>query len=349
MSWRRVTLSVIALIAALIGLIGIATSALAAPSATGAPKEGAKVTLSQTSIDGPAIMATYGLATVLAWTGTDSGHHINLMTSGDGLHYTNKVTLPETSLWRPAIAFIDTGRGAPYGTIVLAWTGTDSRHTLNLEFLKMPGYVVVQKVTLWGEWSFTAPAVTTVNGDINSHIYLAWAGTDPAHTLNVIHRTTNPVTQSKRILWGWSSVSRPNLSTDLSSGAVKPLLMSWTGVNNRIYFAGSSDGATWPQPSASPLTAQSAWAPTMVGFNSTTIPTHWVAWTGNGSASSHSISVRYTQHFPSWSDTGAQATLGEWAISSPALAFGGGATSVLLIAWTGTDSAHHLNVAVLTV
>jgi hypothetical protein len=344
MSWRRLTVALIALSAAVVGLARMTSLAGAQASVTsGAPKEATKVVLADTSIDGPAIMATYAPATVLAWTGTDSAHRINLMTSSDGLHYGNKITLNETSLWRPAIAFIDSGRGAPYGTIVLAWTGTDANHTLNIEFLKTPGYTFVQKIILKGETSFTAPAITTINGDINSDIYLAWAGTDNAHTLNVIHRTTNPVTQSKKTLWGWSSVSRPNIYTDLSS-TTKPLLMSWTGVNHHIYFANSANGVTWSEPSASPLSAQTAWAPSMVGFNSTTAPTHWVAWTGNADATSHSIHVMYTQHYPNWSDTGAQAAIGEYAISSPELAFSGH----VLLAWTGVDPLHELNVAVLT-
>ncbi|HEX9037531.1 MAG TPA: hypothetical protein VF808_11130 [Ktedonobacterales bacterium] len=351
MLWRRFAMTGLALGAALLTLISASSLAHAAPSATyGPPKEGTKVVLADTSIDGPAIMATYAPETVLAWTGTDSGRHINLMTSSDGLHYGNKITLPESSLWRPAIAFIDSGRGAPYGTIVLAWTGTDAKHTLNIEFLKMPGYSVVQKVTLWGEWSFTAPAISSINGDVNSDIYLSWAGTDPAHTLNVIHRTTNPETQSKHILWGWSSVSRPNLDKDLSSSAVKPLLMSWTGVNHRIYFASSSDGAIWSEPSASPLTYQSVWAPSMIGFHSTALPTHWLAWTGDGSAGSRRITVKYTQNFPTWSDAGSQTTLSEWAISSPELTYNSyGTENTLLLAWTGTDDAHHLNVATITV
>ena len=225
-------------------------------------KEGTKVTLADTSIDGPAIMRTYSPATVLAWTGTDAGRHINLMTSGDGLHYGNKITLPEMSLWRPAIAFIDTGRGDPYYTILLAWTGTDSAHTLNLEFISMPGYHVAQKITFWGETSFTAPALASINGDVNSDIFLAWAGTDTAHTLNVIHRSTlPPVAQDKHTLWGWSSISRPNLSRDASPSNPYGLILSWTGTTNRISFANSTDMVHWSMPSTSPLTYKSAWAP----------------------------------------------------------------------------------------
>ena len=350
MSWRRFAITLIALLTAVVSLVGVTDLAHASPQATfGPPKEGTKVTLADTSIDGPAIMRTYSPATVLAWTGTDAAHHLNLMTSSDGLHYGNKIILPEMSLWRPAIAFIDTGRGSPYYTILLAWTGTDKAHTLNLEFIKMPGYQVTQKITFWGETSFTAPALASVNYDTTSDIYLAWAGTDTAHTLNVIRRATNPMAQTKYILWGWSSISRPNLSTDQSPGSTIEAIMSWTGTNNRIYFASTTDKIHWSMPSASPLSYKSAWAPSMIAFHATTLPTHWLAWTGSGTTATKNITVQYTQNYPSWSDTGSKTTLAETAISSPALAYNGdGTTSTVLLAWAGTDTYHHLNVAAIT-
>lgn len=347
MSWRRAAITAIATFTALVALASATTFASAAGSQAtyGAPKEGAKVTLADTSIDGPAIMATYSPATVIAWSGTDSLHHLNLMTSSDGLHYGNKITLPDYSPWRPAVAFIDSGRGAPYGTIALAWTGADARHSLNLEFISMPGYKVTQKITFWGETSFTAPAITTINGDINSDVYLSWAGTDRAHSLNVIHRTTNPVTQSKTTFWGWSSISRPNLMTDLS-GQSPSLLLSWTGTNNRIHYATAPFGAHWTEPTTSPLSMTTAWAPSMIGFSSTTQSTHWLAWTGSGSTSTHSVTVMNTSL--GWDDPDGKTMLSELAISSPALAYNGASTSVLF-AWTGVDPAHHLNVAVVGV
>lgn len=129
-----------------------------------------------------------------------------------------------------------------------------------------------------------------------------------------------------------------------------PLILSWTGVSNRVYFAyASTDRTRWIMPSTSPLAQQSAWAPSMVAFYTTTLPTHWLAWTGTGSASTRSLHVQYTQHFPAWNDSNASSTLGEWAISSPELAYDGdGVTGKLLIAWTGIDPSHQLNVAVIT-
>jgi len=58
--------------------------------------------------------------------------------------------------------------------------------------------------------------------------------------------------------------------------------------------------------------------------------------------------VQYTQHYPAWADANSSATLPEWAISCPALAYNSGDTGEALITWTGTDFYHHLNVAVIT-
>lgn len=356
MSWRRLVMTTLVVLTTVLSLAGVTTAATnvaqASPLATyGAPKEGAKVTLADTSIDGPAITTTYSPATALAWVGTDAAHHLNVMTSSDGLHYSNKHILPELSLWRPTLAFIDTGRGAPYGTLVLAWTGTDARHTLNVEFIKMPDFTVTHKITYWGEWSFTAPALATVNGDINSDVFLSWAGTDSAHTVNVMHIASNSLAHSKTILWGWRSVSRPNLSRDLATDAQGPVILSWTSTDNHIHFANLSvDMTKWTKASASPLSQQSAWAPSMNATFSTVMPTHWLAWTGSGTTSDHRLNVRYTQAYPNWNGTNTQATLAETAISSPAMAFTGqGDSGQALLAWAGTDYWHHLNIAEITV
>ncbi len=187
MSWRRVVLTLLVLLSAVVSLVGVSNAAQASPQAPrisqvsqvqqvqqapqatyGAPKEGAKVILADTSIDGPAMANAYG-GTFIAWTGTDAQHHINLMTSNDGLHYSNKHILPEMSLWRPAIAFIGSQRTVPFeGTLLLAWTGNDTHHTLNLELISTPSFKVTQKITFWGETSFTAPAVDVIPGDVNS-------------------------------------------------------------------------------------------------------------------------------------------------------------------------------------
>jgi hypothetical protein len=335
--------------------VGLALFTTGAARATqgvvyGPPAEGAKVILGDTSIDGPAIARTYSPKTMLAWTGTDPDHHLNVMFSSDGLHYSDKHILPETSLWRPAMAFIDSGRGDPYFTIVLAWTGTDAAHTLNLEFIAMPDFTVTEKTIFWGETSFTAPSVTTINGDVNSDVYLAWSGTDAAHSLNVIHHTTAvPQQNVKQTLWGWKSISRPNISRDPSPGTMVDLILAWTSPDNHLAFASTANRTHWTMPGTSPLALQSAWAPSMIAFFTSSMPTHWLAWTGSGTKATQQITVRYTESFPAWGEAGSSTTLGETAISSPALAYAGNGAGYdqMLLAWTGTDPDHHLNVAVI--
>lgn len=350
MFWRRLVGTFVILLTAIVSLVAATDVAHAAPQTSfGTPKEGTKVVLNDTSIDGPALATTYAPATVMAWTGTDANHHLNVMTSNDGLHYANKHILPELSFWRPAVAFIDTGRGAPYGTIVLAWTGTDPEHTLNVEFIKTPDFTVTRKIIFWGETSFTAPALATINGDVNSDIFLSWAGTDNAHTVNVMHLMSNSDQTDKQTFWGWKSLSRPNLSTDPSSTGTG-LILSWTGPNNRIYFANSADKVNWNMSDSSPLSRQTQWAPTMIGFYATALPAHWLAWAGNGTSATGNVNVQYTQNYPNWSDANSTASLDETAISSPALIYNGdGSTRQVLIGWAGTDYYNHLNIAVITV
>lgn len=78
------------------------------------------------------------------------------------------------------------------------------------------------------------------------------------------------------------------------------------------------------------------------------MPTYWLAWTGSGAAGTQQLSVEYTQQYPSWNAAGSSTTLSETAISSPEVAYNGVSRQVLL-AWTGTNTAHSLNVAVVSV
>ncbi|HEX6540619.1 MAG TPA: hypothetical protein VF040_02605, partial [Ktedonobacterales bacterium] len=73
-----------------------------APLATDSqPAESSKTILADTSSDGPALWtsnpngSTPALAGVLAWTGTDPGHSLNIMQSSDGIHYGRKVIFAE--------------------------------------------------------------------------------------------------------------------------------------------------------------------------------------------------------------------------------------------------------------
>ena len=221
MLWRRIIGRIIvgftiALIAG-VGLVSGGGQAQAAPLA--APHVIGKQILGQTSIDGPSltknVIGHEGERTmVLAWTGTDPTHHLNLLTSANGTTWTNKRVLGETSFVRPAVERIPEMAG---GEVVLAWVGTDANHTLNVLWNAYNnGSSPMKKVVFWGDRSFTAPAIA-MSGD---RILVAWVGNDARHSLNIMalsHRTLN-VIAIRRYL-PFSSIARPSLFLD-SSGNV---------------------------------------------------------------------------------------------------------------------------------
>jgi hypothetical protein len=308
----------------------------AAPSTVfGPPTEGQKVTLADTSIDGPALWTSPSGSTraIIAWTGTDASHRLNYLTSSNGLTFTNRHILSETSLWRPAIAAVSVD---PNPTVEIAWTGTDELHHVNL-LSGVPGQGYT-KVTLH-EISFTAPALA-INGGT---VYLSWAGTDPNHSINVV-----PVlwrgglsVGTKVTLPQFSSISRPNLAFDPNANQ---LLLSYTSPSGRINFATSPDGIHWSVPSTSPLLEWSDVSPTMMSFAANNMPRYFVAWRGVDGA--HSLNVQYTESFPRWPLDDSKATLHEACFGGPTLGFVGTSRQVL-VAWTGLDAAHHLNMAVI--
>jgi hypothetical protein len=82
-----------------------------------------KVILAESSLAAPALISAEQLGPTrltLAWTGTDSQHHLNLLSSDHGLSassFTNKVILPDTSVDGPSLSAGEFGLD-PF----LAWT-----------------------------------------------------------------------------------------------------------------------------------------------------------------------------------------------------------------------------------
>lgn len=337
MRLRRMVLALgLAVMGVALALFSTLTSVGAAPATVfGPPRELSKVVLADTSIDGPALWTspTGTMRAVIAWTGTDAAHRLNYMTSSNGLSFTNKHTLNETSPFRPAIAAVSTD---PNPTVEIAWTGTDAAHHVNL-LSGVPG-LGYAKVTL-RETSFTAPSLALNGGTV----YVAWAGTDANHSVNVV-----PIlwrgglsVGTKVTLPQFSSISRPNLAFDPNGNK---LILSYTSASGRINFATSTDGVHWTVPSTSPLAEWSDVSPTMVGFDANNMPRHYVTWRGIDAA--HSLNVQYTESFPSWPLADTKATLRDTTFGGPTLGWVGTYRQVL-VSWTGTDAAHHLNVAVI--
>ena len=83
--------------------------------------------LSERAIGGLALANVNPATTPLAlgWVGTDPEHHLNVAYSDDGQTFSGKVTLNETSMNGPGLAF---GNGSAF----IAWTGNDAQHRVNV-------------------------------------------------------------------------------------------------------------------------------------------------------------------------------------------------------------------------
>jgi hypothetical protein len=339
MRWRRILTGVVTALFAGIGLLsGSGTTQVAQAAPLAAPHLTSKQILGETSIDGPGltknIVGHEGESTmVLAWTGTDSQHRLNLLTNTNGRTWTNKRTLGETSFIRPAVERVPEMAG---GEVVLGWTGTDARHTINILWNAYNnGNSAMKKVTFWGDTSFTAPALA-MTGD---RIYLVWAGTDPNHSLNIMALSprTLKVIAIKRYL-PFNSSARPSISI----GSSQSLLLSWTNQAGQVTFA--IGDASLHFGSASVSTNTSFAGPDFfyafsVYIGDVVTPKYWWTWTGKDARHSIHIAFNNTTVWPSSNNV----TLGEWALGGPELGWRGLTFTVVLV-WTGTDPGHHLNV-----
>lgn len=295
--------------------------------------ETSKVILPETSIDGPALSSVFqpnspSNRSVIAWTGTDPAHHLNVETSADGLHFDHKLTLSQTSPFRPDVT------QAAGGAIALAWTGSDPNHLLNVLY---DVYGSPKKLTLTDENSISAPAITL----LGAYLFLAWTGTDPNHSLNLLpiaYSASSLVPGKKIILSQFSSDAGPHLAR---RGA-NSLVLEWTSRTRHLTLAFHPD-VTPVQAVTSVQT--SAFAPETsslepyIGVSGR----EWIGWTGTDPA--HHLNLQWTTTFPEFTNAASTKTvLGELAIGGPALGYNAGEQ----IAWTGADPAHHLNIAKYT-
>lgn len=313
------------------------TSATSVVSAvTGAQAEITKVTLNDTSIDGPALWTTTTgtVRGVLAWTGTDTAHSLNVMLTTIGTAFSSKVTLSETSPARPAVARTANGK------VAIAWIGTDANHTLNVLY---DVYGARTKLTLWGENSGFNPALTAAGNTL----LLAWTGTNTARSLNtqIINTGTTLTKEAKTTLWSTGATAGPSLSYEASR---TEYLLAWPSklASSRIAITKSANGQTWTTPTT--LAQATYYSPSILGIvgNYYTMPTHYVAWTTATTA--RSVAFQYSRAFPSWPDpTNTLITLNESAYRAPALGFISG-PGLLLTTWSSLVAPHRLNVAVIT-
>lgn len=338
---RRIVVTAVTLAAIAAMMIGGIAAVQAAPphtqpataNAPASVREFNKIVLNETSVDGPGFFGFVdNPGTVIAWAGTDSVHHLNVMTSKDGLHYSEKVILHEASVNRPAVVRMSQAAG---GAVILAWRGTDTNHSLNVLF----DVYGSQKKLILRDNSFTTPSITIFKGDL----LLAWTGTDTNHSLNVLPISLSSLTPGhKTILPQFSSDAGPNLNHLRTS--TEKVVLSWSiRGTSRLNLAESSDGAQFTSALGSSGSLQkSPSAPDFLHYTTEGGPEYWIAWTGTDSL--HHLNVQWTSHYPQWPDAAhTKSVLDEEAFGGPAVEFNTGFG--LFLGWTGIDAAHHLNVA----
>jgi hypothetical protein len=232
---------------------------------------------------GPALAAFNG-ALYVAWTGTDSNHHINIASSTDGVHFGNQVT-PFASEgnntgFAPALAVF-------HGRLYVGWTGTDSNHHINVAS-SADGIHFGNQVTpfLGSNNTVNAPALGTFasSSQPNGALVVGWSGTDPNHTLN-FSSSADGINFLAPVPFG-SNNSIDGLSLQ-GAPACAVTMVAWTGTDSQhtISLGHSSDGLHY---GAASLQQESPDAPAM-----TLVGTDFlvVAWTST--ISTHPIDLTF--------------------------------------------------------
>jgi len=279
------------------------------PIVPGAAEINFKTTLPETAVGGPAL-ASDGVRLGLAWTGGDTGQHVNFETSADGSNFSGKIVLNEMSVDGPALTFGN-------GTWFIGWTGTDPQRHVNV-ISSVNGAQWINKVIL-NETSPFGPALAFGNG----LLFLSW--TDIHNSLNVMS-SADGVHWSSKVTLTDMSASGPGLS--FVNGR---LYLLWQGgdPNRSLNIMESANGTTFINKVV--LSNSSNFHPSLIDIGQ-----FCLAWTGRDAAQSLNTLAGVTTHGLS-----NKRTFGDTARGAPSLAKLGSTT---FLGWTGNDPAGHVNV-----
>jgi hypothetical protein len=267
----------------------------------------------QSCNQGPALAALGGV-TYAAWAGTDS--HLNVMSSADGVHYSDPVTSTQGSAQSPTLC-------ACGDALMIAWTGTDGN--VNVGQIDGTKNAIVKLLTT-SQSALHGPALASLGGTL----YLAWTGTD--NHLNLMWSTDA----------GHSFPSGNKYTITTESSADSPALCVLDGTLYLIWKGTDS------QLNVLPLEVSGA-AVTGVGTKvqpgqgsdhgpaaAVVDGTMYIAYVGSG----------YGELNVVWSTDGrtfaSPYVSRNEANATPALAAN---ASSLAVAWAGTDDDHSLNTA----
>lgn len=164
----------------------------------------------------------------------------------------------------------------------IAWTGTDSKHSLNITMdngCSSLNDSCFSSTSTFAQYSLSGQgpslATFTPSGGFNA-IYMAWVGTN--NHLNVIY-CANTCAQS-------SSWTLPNTLPETSNyrpslaGLNNLFYIAWTGTDGRINIESSTDGLNWGSKVVSSETSQTA--PSLTAYGGAL----WVTWVGTDANSS---------------------------------------------------------------
>jgi hypothetical protein len=275
--------------------------------------------VSNQQADSATALETFDSVPYIGWTGTNSAHNLNLMSSydsADGVFGSAQV-LTETT---PA------GSGPSLTTwknnLCVAWLGIDNRLNIG-QYNPANSFQLTNKVTL-SERSTNAPAIFELNGVL----YLSWRGTDGR--LNIIS-STDAIHFGAKVTYPFVVRTSPSLVASDNS-----LFVAWEDMSasSHIVIASSNDPShptnltsmvTTTSTSLFPIGLESAGAPA---------PLVRIAWRSND-AHIHVGIFAGTTVIRDAVDTEQTTPYG------PALF---PISSLPLMSWTGTDTGHSVNV-----
>jgi hypothetical protein len=285
---------------------------------------------------------------VLAWTDAGQYHRLHLLLSPDGLHYDRELLLPANAIARPSVVVAPAPTAGPTATqakvVILAWTGINPTHSLNL----MYDVLGTQRVLTLPQGSSFAPALALFGGQL----WLAWIGTEPSHPLHIRALALTDhglVPGAETLLGAYSSQTAPALAPDDQQ---HQLLLSWTAPGApSMRLAASPDGLHWHSvPTTGPAQVSSAGSailalPAASPAVSPPLASYYWAWLGTDPR--HTPTLMLAPTIADWASPIPMAS--ESCVGAPAMGFLGttGHVQQILLAWTGADPGHHLNLALV--
>jgi hypothetical protein len=210
--------------------VGIGNNQLNVVSTPDSTDFGSQVTLPDSSVSGlvsPALAVFKGRL-YLAWTG--GLNELNIESSSDGVHFSNKVTLDLTSRVAPSLAVFD-------GRLTMCWAGLDGR----INLISTPDGTHFGNQVILNQSSNQAPSLAAYGGQL----WIAWTGIDEFHHLNLISSSDGVHFPKAAFQTSQESLTAPAMTVEQSATPGQPscLVLAWMGTNNQLNYMYTTTGA----------------------------------------------------------------------------------------------------------